>query len=168
MFPLWYRILFQKYSMRGFSCVFKFSREYLTTSSIRSELKPWVLARLDSGVCQYWTALYQIIQKFSLLNSRSLCLNYIYTHMNIFLLLVFGYVSFSRCFQVERVCRLCLNCFFFNLIWQVELRSLGFCTWVDQLKRAGAGADTLRGSLQLATAACFGLSALSGTCVVTG
>lgn len=38
--PLWYRILFQKYSMRGFSCVFKFSREYLTTSSIRSELKP--------------------------------------------------------------------------------------------------------------------------------
>lgn len=125
--------------MRGFSCVFKFSREYLTTSSIRSELKPWVLARLDSGVCQYWTALYQIIQKFSLLNSRSLCLNYIYTHMNIFLLLVFGYVLFSRCFQVERVCRLCLNYyfFFFNLIWQVELRSLGFCTWVEQLKRGG-------------------------------
>lgn len=27
--------------------------------------------------------------------------------------------------------------FFFNLIWQVELRSLGFCTWVDQLKRGG-------------------------------
>lgn len=75
--PTRYRLLVQKYSTRGFSCVFKFSREYLTTSSIRSELKPWVLARLDSGVCQYWTALYQIIQKFSLLNSRSLCLNYI-------------------------------------------------------------------------------------------
>lgn len=47
----------------------------------------------------------------------------------------------------------CQPCLIFNLIRLIERRSLGFCTWVDQLKRGQAAGEA---------AARWGSSAPSG------